>query len=155
MAMLPCTTVKMDQRFVLQTISKRTTFLIIMKQVCKLLLPNGGTVGDLFMDYRNRLLTFGCDFRENPELLVWQMNEEGKFTLGHQESLERSRGEIQNVEMDDQYVAITVQNDPKIFIYFFSMSTMKIEGSLRDIPLQGSYAYRSGLLFNLRNGYIR
>ncbi len=56
--------------------------------------------------------------------------------------------------MDDQYVAVTVQNGPKIFIYFSSMHTMKIEGSLRDIPIQDSYVYRSGLLFNLRNGYI-
>jgi hypothetical protein len=117
-------------------------------------------VNYLFMEYRNRLVTFGFDFREKSQLLVWHMwHDERQFTLIHQELLERLRGKIRYMynEMDDQYVAIWVQNDLKISIaiYFFSLNTMKIEGSLKDIPLRDSYVYRSGLLFNLRSGYIR
>ena len=133
-------------------------------------IPNNGSVKDLFMDYRNRLLMIGYDGLMKPELLVWQMNDEGQFTLIHQESLKISGGrkscemdeqyiEIKSCEMDDQYVAIKSKAyyDEKNYFHFFSWNTMKIVSSLNEIPTEDSYAYvyGSGLLFNLRKGYVR
>ena len=126
-----------------------------MKQVCELLLPNGGSVTELFMDYRNRLVAVGYDFREKRQLIMWQMNDEGQFTLIHQQSLERLGGEGLRVEMDDQYVAIWVDYGPKHSIYFLSLKTLKIEGSLKDLSIDDSHKYGSGLLFNFRKDRIR
>ena len=120
-----------------------------------LLLPNGGEVTKLFMDYQNRLVAFGYDFRKKPQLLVWQMSGQGKFTLIHQQSLERLGGVVRYVEMDDQYVVITVLYELKQSIYFLSNNTLKIEGSLNDIPIDDSYVYGSGLLFHFQRDCIR
>ena len=100
----------------------------------------------------------GYDGLMKPELLVWQMNDEGQFTLIHQESLKISGGR-KSCEMDDQYVAIKSKAyyDEKNYFHFFSWNTMKIVSSLNEIPTEDSYAYvyGSGLLFNLREGYVR
>jgi hypothetical protein len=141
-----------------------------MKQVSTLTIPNNGSVEDLFMDYRNRLWTIGYDCRGTPKLIVWQMNDEGQFTLMRQESLKISGGlnscemedqyvRIKSCKFDDQYVAIKLSDwyDQKIFFYFFSLNTMEIVSSLSDIPTEDSYIYfyGSGLLFNVRSGHIR
>ena len=113
-------------------------------------LPDSKIMLKVFLDDKSRLLSFTVDARRWVHLHLWQMNDQRQFSLIHHVKLANFRTKrIENVEMDDRYIAVGVFDDKNRSqtVYFISTETLKIAQTFVIEPSVSRYRYGSGLLF--------
>ena len=119
-------------------------------------LPDSKIMSKVFLDDKSRLLSFTVDARRWVHLHLWQMNDQRQFSLIHHVKLANFRTKrIENVEMDDRYIAVGVFDDKNRSqtVYFISTETLKIAQTFVIEPSVSRYRYGSGLLFeNSKHG---
>ena len=113
-------------------------------------LPDSKIMLKVFLDDKSRLLSFTVDARRWVYLELWQMNDQRQFSLIHHVKLANFRTKrIENVEIDDRYIAVGVFDDKNRSqtVYFISTETLKIAQTFVIEPSVSRYRYGSGLLF--------
>ena len=112
--------------------------------------PDSKIMLKVFLDVKSRLLSFTVDARRWVHLHLWQMNDQRQFSLIDHVKLANFRTKrIENVEMDDRYIAVGVFDDKNRSqtVYFISTETLKIAQTFVIEPSVSRYRYGSGLLF--------
>ena len=112
--------------------------------------PDSKIMLKVFLDDKSRLLSFTVDARRWVHLHLWQMNDQRQFSLIHHVKLANFRTKrIENVEIDDRYIAVGVFDDKNRSqtVYFISTETLKIAETFVIEPSVSRYRYGSGLLF--------
>jgi hypothetical protein len=121
-----------------------------MEQVGEVPLPESKNLLKVFLDDKSRLLSFSVDTRRWVHLHLWQMNDQRQFLLIDHKKLANFRTKrIENVDMDDRYIAVGVFDDKNRSqaVYFISTENFKITQTFVIEPSVSRYRYGSSLLF--------